>query len=214
MRPKGFTLVEVLIAVLIVGIVLSTVYASYTGTFRLIRSGQQEGRIYRTARSALERMTRDLQALAPWAGGYLFRARLADLGRRQVVQLMFRSAAHVSFEPQGVPEGVAVIEYVLQEEAEKEGMTLLRNDSLFRDPTKDAQPDGFPLCEGIESLTYVFLDEAGKEYDSWDSLQGSQAQRKRAPSQVVIRLSMVNPDDEKQPYRFLTAVRLPRVEAQ
>jgi len=32
MRPRGFTLIEILIAVVILGIVLSTVYASYIGT--------------------------------------------------------------------------------------------------------------------------------------------------------------------------------------
>ena len=34
---KGFTLIEILIAVLILGIVLTTVYASYTGTFRIVQ---------------------------------------------------------------------------------------------------------------------------------------------------------------------------------
>lgn len=36
-KIKGFTLVEILVAVLILSIVLSTVYVAYTGTFRLVR---------------------------------------------------------------------------------------------------------------------------------------------------------------------------------
>jgi hypothetical protein len=58
-------------------------------------------------------------------------------------------------------------------------------------------------------LTYVFTDEAGKEYDSWDSGGESEAQKKRAPAEVLIRLSLVNPANRERPYLFMTRVRIP-----
>jgi prepilin-type N-terminal cleavage/methylation domain-containing protein len=41
-RNKGFTLIEILLAIFILGIVLSTVYVSYTGTFRIIRETEYD----------------------------------------------------------------------------------------------------------------------------------------------------------------------------
>ena len=51
---------------------MSTVYASYTGTFRIIRETQEDAEIYGMARSALDRMVRDLQSAAPWRGAFTF----------------------------------------------------------------------------------------------------------------------------------------------
>lgn len=59
---KGFTLLEILIAVFIFGAVLSIVFTSYTGTFRIIDETESYADIYGKARIALERMQEDLQS--------------------------------------------------------------------------------------------------------------------------------------------------------
>lgn len=215
-KAEGFTLIEILLAVFILGIVLSTVYASYTGTFRLIRESEYDAEIYGMARCALDRMARDLQSTAVWRQGFLFRAKSYSLGKRDFVRLTFRAASHVAFGDQDVPGGISVIEYRIEEGTEKEGYRLVRSDSLYRDPDKE-EPDrgGYPLCERIESLTYAFADEAGKEYDTWDSGGELEKQKKKAPAEVLIRLSLVNPANPERPYLFMTRVRIPfnRLEA-
>ena len=211
-RPSenGFTLIEILIAVLILGIVLSTVYASYTGTFRIIRETETDAELYSMARTVLERMTRDLEAAAPWKGAFTFLAKPYSLGNREFTRLIFRSSAHVAFGEKEAPAGIAVIEYGVEEGTEKEGYTLLRSDSLRRDPGKEEAPaGGFPLCDRIETLTYRFYDGAGKEYETWDAGGDDEAQKKKAPMMVEIRLVLVNEKDREQPYPFTTRVRLP-----
>ncbi|MDA8126950.1 MAG: prepilin-type N-terminal cleavage/methylation domain-containing protein [Deltaproteobacteria bacterium] len=216
MRTKGFTLIEILLAILILGIVLTTVYASYRGTFRIVKETQYDAEVYGNARAALDRISRDLQSAAPWGGAFTFRTKTRSLGDREWVQLLFRSAAHVSFSDTEPPEGVAVVEYRIEEGTEKEGYALWRSDSLRRDPgkTEDAA-GGFLLAEGIEALTWRFYDERGKEYDSWDSGGGDEGQRKKAPAAILIRLSLVNEADRERPYLFSTRVALPfhRLEA-
>ena len=64
-KGGGFTLIELLIAILILGIVLSTAYVSYTGTFRIIQRSEYDSGIYDMGRTAMERMTKDLGAIAP-----------------------------------------------------------------------------------------------------------------------------------------------------
>ncbi len=162
MRAKGFTLIEILIAVFILGIVLSTVYASYTGTFRIIRATETDAELYGMARTVLERMTRDLEAVAAWKGAFTFTARPYYLGDREFTRLIFRSTAHIAFSEREEPAGIAVIEYGVEEGTEKEGYVLSRSDSLYRDPGKEEAPTGgFLMCDRVETLTYRFFDSAG-----------------------------------------------------
>jgi len=213
MKAKGFTLIEILIAVFILGIVLSTVYASYTGTFRIIRATETDAELYGMARTVLGRMTRDLEATAPWKGAFTFTAKPYNLGNREFTRLTFRSTAHIAFGEQEEPAGIAVIEYGVEEGTEKEGYTLSRSDSLHRDPGNEEAPTGgFLLCDRVETLTYRFFDSAGKEYETWGN-GDDEAQKKRAPAMVEIRLGLVNEKDREHPYPFMTRVRLPLSQA-
>lgn len=224
MRGRGFTLIEILLAILILGLVLSTVYAAYTGTFRIIRDAGQEAEIYGMARTTLDRLSRDLQSLSPWRGAFVFRTPVQSLDGQEFTRLVFRSAAHVAFGDGEAPGGIAMIEYRLREgeeggEGEEAGYTLVRDDSPARDPdreeTGEASAGGYPLCRRVASLTYLFFDEAGRAHERWDAAGNLEEQRKRAPALVEIRLNLVNAADRERPYRFLTRVRLPfnRLEA-
>jgi general secretion pathway protein J len=213
MKARGFTLIEILIAVFILAIVLSTVYASYTGTFRTIRATETDAEVYGMARTVLERMTRDLEATASWKGAFTFTARPYNLGNREFTRLIFRSTAHIAFGEQEESAGFAVIEYGVEEGTEKEGYTLSRSDSLYRDPGKeDAPTGGFLLCDRVETLTYLFFDSAGKAYETWDN-GDDEAQKKKAPAMVEIRLGLVNEKDREHPFPFMTRVRLPLAQA-
>jgi general secretion pathway protein J len=213
MRAKGFTLIEILIAVFILGIVLSTVYASYTGTFRTIRATETDAELYGMARTVLERMTRDLEAVAAWKGAFTFTARPYYLGDREFTRLIFRSTAHIAFGEKEEPEGIAVIEYGVEEGTEKEGYVLSRSDSLQRDPGKEEAPTGgFLLCDRVETLTYRFFNSVGKESSTWDN-GDDEAQKKKAPAMIEIRLGLVNENDREHPYPFVTRVRLPLSQA-
>jgi prepilin-type N-terminal cleavage/methylation domain-containing protein len=210
MKDRGFTLMEILLAVFILGLVLSTVYASYTGTFRIIREIERDAEIYGMARNALDRMTRDLQSAALWRGAFTFITNSYTLGDKEFVRLTFRSAAHVRFNEREVPDGITAIEYRIEEGTEREGYTLSRSDNLYRDPGKEGPASGgYLLCDRIETLTYLFTDEAGEEYESWDSGGQIAAQRNKSPASVLIRLSLVNPDNKERPYLFMTRVRIP-----
>lgn len=209
-RNRGFTLIEILIAVLILGVVLSTVYASYTGTFRIIRDTETDAELYGMARTALDRLTRDLEAAASWKGAFTFQAKPYSLGDREFTRLTFRSTAHVAFGEKEPPAGIAVIGYAVEEGSEKEGYALVRSDSLRRDPAKEENAaGGFLLCDRIETLTFLFYDTAGKDYEAWDSGGDVEAQKKKAPAMVEIRLGLVNEKDREHPYPFMTRVRLP-----
>ena len=161
---------------------LTTVYASYTGTFRIIKETEYDAEAYGIARSALDRISRDLQSAAPWNGAFTFKTTTHYLGNREFVQLLFRSAAHVSFSDNEAPEGIAVIEYRIEEGTEKEGYALWRSDSLFRDPGKeDTTAGGYLLGERIEGLTWLFYDDNGKGIRQLGLRQETSRRRRRGP---------------------------------
>ncbi|MBW1614275.1 MAG: prepilin-type N-terminal cleavage/methylation domain-containing protein, partial [Deltaproteobacteria bacterium] len=53
-NPSGFTLAEILIAIFLFAVVLTTIYTSYTGTFRVVDETESQAEIYRMARIAME----------------------------------------------------------------------------------------------------------------------------------------------------------------
>ena len=60
---SGFTLLEILLALFIFTIVLSFIYTSYTGTFRIVDETEYQADIYRMARIAIERIYEDLESV-------------------------------------------------------------------------------------------------------------------------------------------------------
>ncbi len=211
MKQKGFTLIEILVAVLILGIVLTTVYASYAGAFRMIADTRSDAGIYGMARGALERMTADLESVAPWKGSFSFLAKQSFLQDTDFTSLVFRSAAHVPFGKDEAAGGVAVIEYLV-EETDKEGVfALYRSDSVSRDLEKDdhAPPQKYLLCDKLAQLSYLFYDEKGDQHETWDSEAGGERQKKKAPKVVEIRMSLVNEKNPDNPFVFMTRMRLP-----
>ncbi len=60
---KGFTLLEILIAMFIFGVVLTTIFTSYTGTFRIIDETESQTDIYAMARTVMIRMQEDLESV-------------------------------------------------------------------------------------------------------------------------------------------------------
>ncbi len=209
MNNKGYTLIEILVAILILGIVLSTIYASYTGTFRIIGEIQYDAEVYSMARSSLDRMSRDLQSAALWRGAFTFKTKSYTLGNREFTRVIFRSAAHIAFSDMEPPDGISVIEYSVEEG--KGGYILSRSDGIYRDPEKESSPaERFLLCNRVEDLTYTFYDETEKEHQSWDSgTKDVMVQKNRFPAAILIRLSVINETDSKRPHLFMIRVRLP-----
>jgi len=73
-RDRGFTLIEILIAIFILGLVLATVYASYSGILKTSHQMEEEGNIYKMARTSMDRMIKDLSSLQSSSGSFDFHA--------------------------------------------------------------------------------------------------------------------------------------------
>jgi len=205
---RGFTLVEILVAIAILAVVLSTIYVSYISTMRIVKSLEYGDEIYHMARITLERMVLDLQSACKDKDAYEFSTLKDSTGRLPLKGVTFLSRAHLDFSGPGDSMAVAQISYELEGDPESGGFSIIRRDVLRQGQGREGG-EGHLLCKRLQLVNLRFYDSSSREYTLWDSRAGSEAQRNNIPSAVLIELTFINPDDETRPYRFMTRFLLP-----
>jgi general secretion pathway protein J len=222
---SGFTLIEILIAILIFVVVLTTIYASYTGTFRVIDDTESQAEIYRMARIAMERMLEDLESVYIQKGNqhassegdrgssFQFFGEEREIMGRRADTLRFTSSAHIDFSGKDPGHGATQIGYYVKERNDGEGFVLYRADNpLFRETYPfDEESDGLVLCEGLTSVAFTYYGEDGSVFNSWDST--TEGMENKIPKMVFISLEFQNTLNPELPIRFMTSVALPMEQA-
>ncbi len=205
---QGFTLLELLLAIFISGLVFSTIYAAYSSTLTTIREIDEDAQTYKTARVTLDRMMRDLSAVAPYAGDYFFVGDEDVFRNERFGTLNVWSAAHLTFGEEEVSGYPASIRYFVRENPGGKGFSLWRSDIAGVKPELNrTEPGGVIICPNISTLVFKYVDENGREHDTWDSTRF--AQKGRVPQLVQIDLVLVNSSRPDHPARFTTRVYLP-----
>ncbi len=210
---RGFTLMEILLAFLILGIVLTTILASFNAVFSTTDTLKNSSRYYDMAKNCLNRMTLDLGAL------YITRPPLykppgfddppdpyrivgsnSDIGGTSFANIRFTSNAHIPLN-KSARRGVAEIVYYVK--VRDEGQPELRRaDHLFPYPPF-AENNGDPiLSEHVKSLAFKYYDSEGTEFEEWNS--DSDEYGYATPTAIGIQLEI---GDESVSYNFETTVR-------
>jgi prepilin-type N-terminal cleavage/methylation domain-containing protein len=228
---KGFTLLEILIAIALFAALVAILYPAYIGTFRNIDITESHGTIYRMARIALERISEDLASACPpgttrrsddedWMTGFL--GKDSEIEGRCADELGFVSEKHISFgtrpkinDSEDMSEtiteirvsGRGYLRYYIDEIEGKDGFVLYRSDNPELADQSEDKTERYILCEGLYGINFSFQDENGDTYDEWDSSVGSFLGR--LPAHVSIELEFINPADPDSPVKFITSVSLP-----
>jgi prepilin-type N-terminal cleavage/methylation domain-containing protein len=217
-NSRGFTLLEILIAIFILGTVLSTIFASYTGTFRVIQETEARTDMYAMARVALSRMQEDLES------AYIHPQQtsdedLSDVQEAQFVgedktidgndadRLQFLSTAQILLGEEDNHSGLAEIRYYVKESEETEGLVLYRSDTPELQEKPEPDTGGAILCEGLSSVRFTYKDREGTEYDSWDS--SWREDDAPLPAMVSILLEFHNRSQPDVPLRFMGGAAIP-----
>ncbi len=218
---RGFTLLEILVALFIFGTVLAAIYAAYGGTFRLIGATRDQAEIYQMARVAMERIGEDLAAAIPpgppepeaeaEAGAGAGEVALAGVdevaGGMAADTLRFRSLAHVALAGARGAGGPAVISYTVQPAAEGGGLVLYREDRPEAESAGGEGGRGYVLCDRLAGVNFTYYAEGGEEYDHWDT--ADPASQGRLPARVAVELQFQAGNGDTRPLKFRTAVVLP-----
>jgi prepilin-type N-terminal cleavage/methylation domain-containing protein len=209
-RSSGFTLIEILVAIAILATVLTSVYAAYTGTLKIVKDMEYTDTIYRMARSTMKRITEDVASLYKYKNGFVFNSRSSEQAGPGFTDLSFLSSSHLPFrDNDGATLGT--IRYYVKETEDK-NVVLFRQDTPFRgeDETEEeeALEPAFIMCDRLKSLSFTFYSIKGDELESWDSSEDGK-ESKQAPAVVAVRIEFVNPESEDKPYVFTTKIYIP-----
>jgi len=206
---RGFTLLEILIAIAILAVVMATIYAAYSGTLTVIKELDDDSRAYSMARMTLDRMSRDLSSLQRFEDGIFLQSKKSTIGSHEFTSLAVWSAAHLAFGEDELPGSPSFITYFVKED-KNGGFSLWRSDVAETRPSPDQKADdGMMICQNLQAINFKYYDENGREDDSWDTTSLSDTQKGKPPVLVQIELVLANVRDVEKPYKFITRVFLP-----
>jgi len=210
---RGFTLMEILLAFLILGIVLTTILASFNAVFSTTDTLKNSSRYYDMAKNCLNRMSLDLGALYITQpplykppdfddppDPYRIVGSYNDIGGTSFAKIRFASNAHILLN-KSVKRGVAEIVYYVQSQDDGQ-QVLRRGDHLYPYPPFEENRGDPVLSEHVKSLAFKYYDAEGSESEEWDS--DSNEYGYATPAAIGIQLEI---GDESVSYNFETTVR-------
>ncbi len=176
----GFTFVEVMVAILIFSVVITTLFSSFQAFIHA--GGAVKESIAHTEKisAVFKTMHRDMEGVyvvqLPWYKKPAFNSepdpfRLTGseeiVGGQTVSYLVFSSSAHAQT---GMDKrnGIAQIFYYTKEN-DNNTLDLFRGDVLPPYPQEPAGCGDPVLCTGISGFELLYTDKDGEQYRSWDS---------------------------------------------
>ena len=218
---SGFTLFELLVAIVIFALVLSTIYASATGTFRVVEDTEAQVEIYRMARIAMERIIEDLESVyiqemtskgkspTDTLAVPVFVGEDNEIDGRSADGLRFTSRAHVNLGGQERDPGAVEIVYYVREGDEGQGLIFYRSDRPLFEAAGSGEVDtqGLLLCEGLRSVDFTYHEQDGTVREDWDT--DSEELKGTLPTMVSISLEFEHGSGSDVPLKFSTKVSIP-----
>ena len=216
---QGFTLMEVMLATIILAMVVSMVTMSLSGSLKVVEATRDQGDMYYRAQVALQRISEDLESAVLTDDVEFVGADTTETPDQREVIVRFASMAHLVFDPEGDQDGMGHITYALVPDPDnQEEFILLRSDLLVTPQEKDVKeevPGGFLLSDRLRSVTFSYFDSSGEEHDLWDTRPDPQADadenklKRRLPAAVSCRLEFWLDHEEEATLTFQTSVKVP-----
>jgi prepilin-type N-terminal cleavage/methylation domain-containing protein len=187
-RNTGFTLVDLMVALAILAIVLSAVFALFHSHERTVRAAGEERDLYAEAALILDRLTHDITgAWLPTlpSEGQAKYAFAAEPGR-----LDFTTTAGLV---PGAPVGSEIVEvgYRLETTDDESGLLrLIRRQDNTVDDTPDDGGWTIVLSQRIIRMTVMYADSNGQMDETFNT-----EQRSELPQMIAITLVMADAND-------------------
>jgi general secretion pathway protein J len=210
----GFTLMEILLAILILAIVITTVLASFNTVFSTTDALEQGHERFQEARNCLQRLSTDLACL------YVLRRPLFKtpefnappdpfrlVGTTETLNgisfavLRFTSRAHL---PMGGDQRAGLAEIVYYPVTDEAGnVSLKRADNSYPFPDFEPRDSDPVICERVTLFALLYVDAEGETYEDWNS----DSEDKGFATPRAIQVHLVT-GEGAEAFHFSTRIRL------
>jgi len=219
---SGFTLLEIMIAIFIFAIVISTIVITYSSLFGATESIGSHIVESEMARGCLDRIRADLRSLyvplppeyqppdvSEEPSPYGFWGETESGSGIDQLRFGFTTLEHVPKDG-GEGRGLAQVWYYVQRN-ENGSYLLRRSDNLFPFPEFEERTTDPIVCDQIQSITMTFIDGEGTFLDEWNSESGDFDYA--TPRAIHVTLKFGTPDEPPMTYEsriYLPVYREPR----
>jgi general secretion pathway protein J len=210
----GFTLLEIMVAIFIFALIITTVFGSFRLVFSSADAVGSDTAVFESARICLARMDTDLSALivtdyprykTPEFNEsediYQLTGDTSDVAGNTFGRLRFATLAHLALN-QDPRQGVCRVVYYVHQGMD-DRLVLRRADHLYPFPEFEESEDDPILCDNLIGLEFEYMDGEGEMSDRWDS--ESAESDYATPRLVEIRLTVGSQERQRT---FSTRVRL------
>jgi len=206
-RNRGFTLLEILIAIAILALVVSSLYGAYSGTLDTTEMVESVRDVDQVARLALMQMVDDFKCLYYQKAGeedkespYSFGGVAEAEGEGGAI-VAFATTSRLDFGMTFPSQRINRVSYVLEKQPDNEKLyRLVRKEVPFADLSGEGQEILVEIADGVESLSLTYFSENGQQLSQWDSKAEG-----LLPRLVRIRLRMAG--DKSRVFYTSVAIR-------
>ncbi len=212
-RSRGFTLIEVMVAIVILAMVSTVVWSSFRDTTATKKNVEAQALRYRTVRLALDRMAREI------AMAFLSqnedttqperRTRFVGKKRNGLDELTFSYFGHQRLYEDASEGDTAVVSYTNEPDRDRRGIVnLMRRESRRLGYLK---PEDLPgqydiLCDDVVKLKLDYWDARDKQWrEEWNTTSAD-GQIDRLPSKVKLTLTVRDERGKEIPFQTQTRV--------
>ncbi|MBZ0273489.1 prepilin-type N-terminal cleavage/methylation domain-containing protein [bacterium] len=170
-RKRGFTLLEILVAVAVTGMIMSVIYTSFARTVESKEYIEQGNEIYHKIRWAVDKITSDLSAayVHPNKESHsLFYGASNIVNDMPMDELHFTTFAYVEVNPMGIGSDQAEVSYKVAWLPDLEQFQLWRREDATVDEDTQTGGEQFVLLDNVLAFNVRFYDGSVWK-DQWDS---------------------------------------------
>ena len=208
---RGFTIMEILLAVAILSTMVVLVLGAMSSSFRMRNRTVDMFDTQRSARQALERMTRELnmafhvhEASERVAQTREIRYRTAFEGRRD--EITFATMGHIQRYADEISSGQAEISYRLERQRGRDGQVrqnLVRREQSPIDDRPDRGGTLSTVLRDVRSIRFEYWDpdrQIGGE--AWINQWDASREEGRLPDRVRVTIELEHPYLQRQTLRY------------